>query len=140
MKISQFLLMLTIAFTTSVMAVERSPSTDNATAYIISPVNGETVSNPVTVIFGLKNMGVAPAGIKKPHTGHHHLLINAGQIPEINQPIPSDDHHQHFGKGQTEVSLTLPLGKNTLQLMLGDHFHIPHNPPVISKKITITVE
>ena len=126
--------------TTSVMAVERSPSTDNATAYIISPVNGETVSNPVTVIFGLKNMGVAPAGIKKPHTGHHHLLINAGQIPEINQPIPSDDHHQHFGKGQTEVSLTLPLGKNTLQLMLGDHFHIPHNPPVISKKITITVE
>lgn len=140
MKISQFLLMLTIALTTSVMAVERSPSTDNATAYIISPVNGETVSNPVTVIFGLKNMGVAPAGIKKPHTGHHHLLINAGQIPEINQPIPSDDHHQHFGKGQTEVSLTLPLGKNTLQLMLGDHFHIPHNPPVISKKITITVE
>jgi len=140
MKISQFLLMLTIPLTTSVMAVERSPSTDNATAYIISPVNGETVSNPVTVIFGLKNMGVAPAGIKKPHTGHHHLLINAGQIPEINQPIPSDDHHQHFGKGQTEVSLTLPLGKNTLQLMLGDHFHIPHNPPVISKKITITVE
>jgi len=140
MKISQFLLMLTIALTTYVMAVERSPSTDNATAYIISPVNGETVSNPVTVIFGLKNMGVAPAGIKKPHTGHHHLLINAGQIPEINQPIPSDDHHQHFGKGQTEVSLTLPLGKNTLQLMLGDHFHIPHNPPVISKKITITVE
>lgn len=140
MKISQFLLMLSIALTTSVMAVERSPSTDNATAYIISPVNGETVSNPVTVIFGLKNMGVAPAGIKKPHTGHHHLLINAGQIPEINQPIPSDDHHQHFGKGQTEVSLTLPLGKNTLQLMLGDHFHIPHNPPVISKKITITVE
>ena len=89
MKISQFLLMLTIPLTTSVMAVERSPSTDNATAYIISPVNGETVSNPVTVIFGLKNMGVAPAGIKKPHTGHHHLLINAGQIPKINQPIPS---------------------------------------------------
>tara|TARA_B110000971_G_C20012054_1_gene502067 strand:+ start:1422 stop:1844 length:423 start_codon:yes stop_codon:yes gene_type:complete len=140
MKISQFLLMLTIPCTTSVMAVEPSPSTDNATTYIISPVNGETVSNPVTVIFGLKNMGVAPAGIKKPHTGHHHLLINAGQIPKINQPIPSDDHHQHFGKGQTEVSLTLPLGKNTLQLMLGDHFHIPHNPPVISKKITITVE
>ena len=140
MKISTLIFILILPFTSHLMAIEPSPSKNDALAYIVSPKNGEKVSNPVTIIFGLKNMGVAPAGVQKEHTGHHHLLINADQIPETNKPIPSDDNHRHFGKGQTEVTLTLPLGKNTLQLILGDHFHIPHNPPVISEKITIEVD
>ena len=140
MKISTLIFILILPFTSHLMAIEPSPSKNDALTYIVSPKNGEKVSNPVTIIFGLKNMGVAPAGVQKEHTGHHHLLINADQIPETNKPIPSDDNHRHFGKGQTEVTLTLPLGKNTLQLMLGDHFHIPHNPPVISEKITIEVD
>lgn len=139
MKISTLIFILILPFTSHLMAIEPSPSKNDALAYIVSPKNGEKVSNPVTIIFGLKNMGVAPAGVQKEHTGHHHLLINADQIPETNKPIPSDDNHRHFGKGQTEVTLTLPLGKNTLQLILGDHFHILHNPPVISEKIIIEV-
>jgi hypothetical protein len=107
--------------------------------YFISPVDGETVKNTVVVRFGLKNMGVAPAGVQMENTGHHHLLIDT-DLPSLGQPVPADDHHLHFGKGQTETKLTLTPGKHTLQLLLGDHIHVPHNPPVISEQITITVE
>lgn len=108
-------------------------------AYIISPKDGETVTSPVTVVFGLKGMGVAPAGVEKEHTGHHHLLIDTG-LPPADQPIPSDANHMHFGKGQTEAVLELEPGKHTLQLLIGNHMHMQHAEPVVSEKITITVE
>lgn len=117
----------------------RTESVEGATVYIIAPQNGEVVSGPVTVKFGLQGMGVAPAGIDYPGSGHHHLLINADEMPPMDQPIPADDHHVHFGKGQTETVLDLEPGTYTLQLILGDKNHIPHNPPVVSKKITIRV-
>ena len=116
-----------------------TPAPEGAQVYFVSPQNGETLSNPVKVVFGLKGMGVAPAGVEKEKTGHHHLLINTG-MPSLEEPIPSDDQHRHFGGGQTEVELELPAGQHTLQLLLGDWTHIPHNPPVASEKITITVQ
>jgi Domain of unknown function (DUF4399) len=121
-------------------AAARTPSPPGAEAYIISPKNGATVKNPVEVRFGLKGMGIAPAGIKFDNTGHHHLLIDSDPPAELGAPLPATDKLVHFGKGQTETSLTLAPGKHTLQLILGDLSHIPHDPPVISKKITITVE
>jgi hypothetical protein len=111
-----------------------------ASVYFIAPVNGATVSSPVSVRFGLRGMGVAPAGIEFADSGHHHLLINVDKLPAAGQPIPADDSHRHFGKGQTETELSLPPGKYTLQLLLGNHLHIPHQPPVISEKISITVK
>ncbi len=117
----------------------RSESPEGATVYFIEPVDGATVSSPVKVVFGLKGMGVAPAGVEKAKTGHHHLLIDVETI-DMNVPIGKDDQHRHFGGGQTESSIELTPGEHTLQLLLADHFHIPHNPPVISEKITITVE
>ena len=110
-----------------------------AELYFISPTDGEVVSGPVKVVFGLRGMGVAPAGVAREGTGHHHLLIDTG-LPALDQPIPSDANHRHFGGGQTEVTLDLEKGTHTLQLLLGDHNHIPHDPPVVSKQITITVE
>jgi Domain of unknown function (DUF4399) len=119
----------------------RTPSPPGAEVYIISPKNGAKVKSPVLVQFGLKPvMGVAPAGVKFDNTGHHHLLIDTDAPADMATPLPATDHIKHFGKGQTETSLTLPPGKHTLQLLLGDQNHIPHDPPVISKKITITVE
>jgi hypothetical protein len=119
----------------------RTPSPDGATVYIISPTDGATLnSGAVTVQFGLKGMGIAPAGITFPDTGHHHLLVNANALPALDAPMPSDEHHLHFGKGQTETTLTLESGTYTLQLVLGDQNHVPHDPPVMSEKITITVE
>jgi hypothetical protein len=116
----------------------RSVSADNAELYFVSPVDGAVVTNPVTIRFGLKNMGVAPAGIKMENTGHHHLLIDTA-LSVLTRPIPKGEQHRHFGKGQTETELTLSPGQHTLQLLLGDFSHIPHEPPVISRKITITV-
>lgn len=116
-----------------------TPSSGNAQVYIISPGDGETVTNPVTVRFGLRNMGIAPAGVEIPGTGHHHLLLDT-DLPPLGMPVPSDDRHLHFGKGQTETELNLSPGSHTLQLILGDHMHVPHDPPVFSEKITITVE
>ena len=113
-----------------------SPATANV--YIISPADGAIVKSTFTVKFGLKDMGVSPAGFAKKHTGHHHLLIDKDTLPAFDKPMGSDV--KHFGGGQTETSLTLPKGKHTLQLILGDHYHIPHKPAVVSKKITITVE
>ncbi len=112
-----------------------------AEAYIISPKNGAKVKSPVTVVFGLKGLGVAPAGVDKPKTGHHHLLVDT-DLPsgaKLDDPLPADAHHVHFGGGQTQTSIDLAPGKHTLQLIMGDASHVPHNPPLASKKITITV-
>ncbi|HEX4618104.1 MAG TPA: DUF4399 domain-containing protein [Steroidobacteraceae bacterium] len=122
-------------------AAARTPSPPGAEVYIISPRDGARVKSPVLVRFGLKdNMGIAPAGVKFDNTGHHHLLIDTDAPADMGAPLPATDKIKHFGKGQTETSLTLPPGKHTLQLVLGDQSHIPHDPPVISKKIAITVE
>jgi len=113
---------------------------DHPTVYIISPAHGEVVSSPVQIRFGLRGMGVAPAGVDKANTGHHHLLIDLTELPALDQPVPSDANHRHFGKGQTEVEVALESGEHTLQLLLGDMGHMPHNPAVVSEKITINVE
>lgn len=120
-------------------ALPRTPSPDGAVTYFLSPANGATVASPVTVRFGLRGMGVAPAGVTNPNTGHHHLLIDVAALPPDDVPVPNDANHRHFGLGQTEVELALPAGQHTLQLVLGDALHIPHQPPVRSEKITITV-
>lgn len=120
--------------------VAKTKSVDGAKVYIISPKNGDTVSSPVTVQFGLKGMGVAPAGVNQASTGHHHLLIDVDQMPDFNMPLANNEHIRHFGTGQTEVELTLPAGKHTLQLVLGDYLHIAHDKPLTSEKITITVK
>jgi hypothetical protein len=123
----------------SVPAQERTPAPGSAELYFISPADGATVSNPVTVRFGLKNMGVAPAGIQYDNSGHHHLLVDT-ELPALEFPIVNDDNHLHFGGGQTEAIVELPPGEHTLQLLLGDFAHIPHDPAVMSERITITVE
>jgi Domain of unknown function (DUF4399) len=122
------------------LAQERTPSPPGAEVYIISPKNGAIVHNPVLVQFGLKGMGIAPAGVKYENSGHHHLLIDTDPPSDPSTPLPATDKIMHFGKGQTETTLTLSPGKHTLQLLLADANHIPHSPPVISKKITITVK
>ena len=116
-----------------------TPAPEGARAYIVSPSNGATVANPVVVVFGLEGMGVAPAGMEKEKTGHHHLIIDAS-LPAMDEPIPSDENYRHFGGGQTQVSLELTPGPHTLQLLMGDQNHIPHDPPVMSEKIRITVK
>ena len=122
------------------LAQERTPSPAGSEVYIISPKDGATVDNPVRVQFGLKGMGIAPAGIKFDNTGHHHLLIDTDAPADQSAPLPASDKIVHFGKGQTETTVTLTPGKHTLQLLLGDSNHVPHSPPVLSKKITITVK
>jgi hypothetical protein len=120
-------------------AMTRSTSAPGATVFIISPTNGSTISSPVAVKFGISGMAVAPAGQFDDNSGHHHLLIDTG-LEHPDQPIPSDAGHRHFGKGQTETTLELEPGQHTLQLVLGDGYHIPHEPPVMSDIVTITVE
>jgi hypothetical protein len=124
---------------TPAVAPQRTASPPGAEAYIISPKDGATVKSPVLVQFGLKGMGVAPAGVKFENTGHHHLLIDTDAPTDAAAPLPVTDKIVHFGKGQTEAQVPLSPGKHTLQLLLGDPNHVPHNPPVISRKITITV-
>jgi hypothetical protein len=116
-----------------------TPSPKGAKVFIISPADGATVSSPVKVQFGIEGMEVAPAGTDKKNSGHHHLLIDTN-LPAMNKPIGKDANHMHFGGGQTEAMIDLKPGKHTLQLLLGDMGHVPHNPPVKSKKITITVQ
>ncbi len=123
----------------AVADAQRTPAPAGAEVYFIAPADGATVTSPVTVKFGLKGMGIAPAGITFENTGHHHLIIDA-DLPPAGAPIPTDERHVHFGKGQTETTLELKPGKHTLQLLLGDFGHIPHDPVVASKKITITVK
>ncbi len=110
-----------------------------ATVYFVSPADGAVVTNPVTVVFGLRGYGVAPAGVAQDNTGHHHLLIDT-QLKDMSAPIPNDAEHRHFGGGQTETTIELAPGQHTLQLVLGNFAHIPHNPPITSAPITITVE
>ena len=121
-------------------AQNSSTSPAGATVYFVSPAQGERVTSPVTVRFGLSEMGVAPAGIPVKNTGHHHLLINVPDVPNLSEPLPCTENVKHFGLGQTQTELDLPRGSHTLRLVLGDHQHIPHSPPVISETLTITVE
>lgn len=117
-----------------------SPAPKNAYLYIGWPNDGEVIRNGnFRVWFGLRNMGVAPAGVEKAMTGHHHLIIDA-PLPPMDEEIPADRNHVHFGKGQTETRITLGPGTHTLQLLMGDHNHVPHDPPIMSRKITITVK
>jgi hypothetical protein len=119
----------------------QTPSPAGAVVYFINLKDGDTVTSPFKIQFGLSGMGVAPVGVQTPNTGHHHLIIDTQLSPEqLKQPIPADDQHRHFGGGQTETVLTLPPGPHTLQLVLGDWSHIPHNPPVMSPVIKITVK
>ena len=129
-----------IVHATLVNAIEISSSPSNAEVYFISPKGGDTVSTKFIIQFGLKNMGVAPAGIVVKNTGHHHLLIDVQQLPSLEEPLPNNSNIRHFGAGQTEAVLEMPRGEHTLQLLLGNHAHVPHEPPIISEKITITVE
>ena len=124
-----------------------TPSAPDAKVYFVDLENGSTVSSPVKVMFGLSGMGVAPAGTEKEKTGHHHLFVNRAPLgegedgaEELDFSIPADENHIHFGGGQTETMLELAPGEHTLQLVLADQNHIPHNPPVASEVITITVE
>jgi hypothetical protein len=132
--IGTFALLSSISFTALA-----TPAPEGATAYIVSPMDGATVSSPVTVVFGLKGMGVAPAGVTKEKTGHFHLIIDS-ELPPAGKPIGKSDKLVHFGGGQTETSVKLSKGTHTLQLLMGDAAHVPHKPAVKSEKITVTVE
>jgi hypothetical protein len=134
-------LALALAAVTAHAQMARSPAPEDAELYFISPQDGDVVSGTFTVRFGLRGMGVAPAGIDQHNTGHHHLIINVPEedIP-MQQPLPTSEQFVHFGGGQTEAEVTLPPGVHTLQLVLGNYLHIPHDPPVMSKAISVTVE
>jgi hypothetical protein len=121
-------------------ALARKPAPAGAMAYIIEPADGARVTNPVRVVFGLKGIGVAPAGVDRNDAGHHHLLVDAPLPADLGLPIANDEQHRHFGGGQTEVELTLAPGRHTLQMLLGDHLHIPHDPPIASSVVTIEVQ
>ena len=130
--------LIAVAPSSAESGIPRSDSPEGARVYIITPQSGQTLSSPVTVRFGLSRMGVAPAGVARDGTGHHHLVLDA-ELPPSDLPIPATEHYRHFGAGQTEVDLELTPGKHTLLLLLGDHNHVPHDPPVVSELITITV-
>lgn len=133
-------LLLGLLFAGAAQVHAQSASPAGTSLYFISPADGQSVSNPITVRFGLSGMGVAPAGVEREHTGHHHLLIDVDALPALDQPVPADDKHRHFGAGQTETVIELPPGKHTLQLLLGDYLHRPHQPVVVSERIVIRVE
>ncbi len=116
----------------------RKPAPAGAVVYLIEPLDGATVDNPVRVVFGLKGIGVAPAGTDRADAGHHHLLIDT-DLPALDLPIPNDAQHMHFGAGQTETEITLPAGTHVLRLLLGDHLHVPFDPPIVSEPVTIEV-
>jgi Domain of unknown function (DUF4399) len=125
----------------------QSPSPAGAQVYFVNIQDGVTVSSPVKIVMGLSGMGIAPAGVEKANTGHHHVLVDRpplgkakGGAAELQENLPADDNHRHFGNGQTEMLLDLKSGTHTLQLVLGDHNHIPHNPPIMSPQIMITVK
>lgn len=137
-------LSLALAMLLSTVALARAgetPAPADAKVFFVNLKDGETVTSPVAIRFGLTGMSIAPAGTETPNTGHHHLLIDAEPLTgdALNEAIPMDEHHVHYGKGQTEASVTLPPGKHTLQLVLGDWSHIPHKPPVMSERITVNV-
>ncbi len=117
-----------------------SPAPEDAEVYFIEPQDEATVATTFTVKFGLRGMGVAPAGVDMGGTGHHHLLIDVARLPDMTMPLPASAQFVHFGKGQTETQVTLPPGVHSLQLVLGNHLHVPHDPPVLSDRISVTVE
>ena len=123
------------------LAADRMAPPAGAEVYFIAPQNGAKLHSPVTVKFGLKGMGIAPAGVKFDNTGHHHLLVDT-ELSELklDAPMPATDKIVHFGKGQTETTLTLTPGKHTLQLIFADQLHQSFDPPLTSKKITVTVK
>ncbi len=143
-------ILATIAFclcATTAAAGGPTASNPDAKVYFVNLSDGDTVQSPVTVVFGLSGMGVAPAGTEKENTGHHHLLIDRPPLgqgedgaDELAYGLPADDNHLHFGGGQTEVTLDLGPGDHTLQLVLGDAGHVPHSTPIVSEVITITVD
>jgi len=129
-----------VAAATAAIAQTQTPSPAGATVYFINLKDGDTVASPFKVQFGLTGMGVAPLGVQAEGTGHHHLIIDTKlSDDELKRPIAADPQHVHFGRGQTEAMVTLPPGRHTLQLVLGDWSHIPHSPPVMSPVITVTV-
>jgi hypothetical protein len=128
-----------LALTCSAAFADQATAPAGAVVYIVRPAAGATVKSPVTVVFGLTGMGIAPAGVKFDNTGHHHLLIDTELPADLTQPLPVSDAIRHFGKGQTEATLDLPPCKHTLQLLFADFTHTPFTPNVASKKITITV-
>ena len=117
-----------------------SPSPAGASVFIVEPADGATVTSPFTVKFGVKGMTIAPAGTDAPNSGHHHLLIDVADLPDMKLPLPANERIVHFGKGQTETQVALPPGKHTLQLVFANYLHIPHDPPVVSQRITVTVK
>jgi hypothetical protein len=119
---------------------DQIPATPGAEVYFIAPKDGEHIKGPVHVVFGLKGMGIAPAGIKFDNTGHHHLFVDTDPPADPTLPLPATDNIRHFGKGQTETTLDLPPGKHTLQLEFADYTHTPFAPNLVSRKITITVK
>ena len=121
------------------VALPRSAAAAGASVFFISPADGDTISSPVSIEFGIDGMTVAAAGVNEAHCGHHHLLVDTG-LPDLGLPIPADANHIHFGDGSTSTELDLEPGEHTLQLLLGDYLHIPHSPPVASELITITIE
>lgn len=138
---------LAAMLTLTVPVWAQTPSNPDARVYFVNLADGDVVSSPVTVVFGLSGMGVAPAGTQAEMTGHHHLLIDRPPLgegedgaEELVNGLPADEHHRHFGGGQTEITLDLPAGIHTLQLVLGDAAHVPHADPVMSEVIRITVE
>ncbi len=138
--LDKFMLFIFICLVASLSyATAKTPSVPGANVYIISPTHGEVVTSPVVVKFGLRGMGVAPAGAEIKDTGHHHLLIDVESLPELDKPIPSNEHHMHFGKGQTEAVIQLAPGKHTLQLLFADFTHLPHEPVIKSEPIIIHV-
>lgn len=143
MNFRTFALVTSLLLALPLQALAQMPRTASVAGTqltLLEPKDGATVRGPVKVVMGLSGqMGVAPAGVQMAATGHHHILVNAESLPPMGLPIPADDQHRHFGKGQTEAVLTLPPGRHTLQLLLGDHNHVPHDPPLTSAKITITV-
>jgi hypothetical protein len=138
-KVTLFLILIFCALVAPTHA--ESPSAEGAYVYIISPANGETVTSPVLVKFGLRGMGIAPAGVEHEYAGHHHLLVDVDPelLPPLDKPLPADDQHIQYGKGQTEAYVDLKPGTHTLQLMLADHNHMPHKPPLLSAHIMVNV-
>jgi hypothetical protein len=140
MLLASALVVLSAAGTAGADGLPTTKAPAEAQVYIVSPHDGATVPQSFTVRFGLKGMGVAPAGVDKANTGHHHLLVDTKELPAAGQPIPNDAQHRHFGGGQTETVLKLAPGTHTLQLELADANHVPFDPPLVSKKIIVHVK
>jgi hypothetical protein len=121
-------------------AMPRNPAPAGASVAILEPADGATVSSPVKVVLDIQGMTLAPAGDPTPDSGHHHLLVDTGLPADLGQPLPKDEQHIHLGQAQTETELNLGPGTHTLQAVLGDLNHVPHDPPVVSAPITITVQ